>query len=194
MANEPLKFPFNRYRIQINMEKDITLKLFITENQSLLSAIAILATLATLLNNLPINWISYSLSFLLLSAMALLWSEIKLKRDGNDGLSLYFFKLFMQISYWLIILYILLSHRILSWFTLAFPIALALIFFSVKWLRKIPKILKLFKSNKKLHRALASLISIIVTVISFYVAGYLSIPANELLDQIDHLSAKINLY
>jgi hypothetical protein len=176
------------------MNNEVTLKSFVEENHRILSTISVLAALATLLGTLSVNWIAYLLSFSMLSALAMLWSEIKLKGSKNDNLNLVFFKFFLRIGYWLIILHILLSHRVLSWVTLFVPIWLIFLFLFLKVFKKSEETNKIFKSSINEHRIMAYIIFVIMLLTSLGLGIILSAPANTFLDMLDHYNSKINLY
>ncbi len=167
------------------MENRVTIKEYIKIHQDQLSAMGVLAALAALAGGLSVSWIGYLLSFLMLSCLTLIWSEIEMSPNDKSSIKLGFFKFFLKCSFWLIVFYLLLSHRAISWFFLFVPIFLFFMISSVNLIRKSKKIVNFFEKHKTGWVAVV----LILMFMSFFASSYLSLPANLLLDAIAKFNA-----
>ena len=174
--------------------RDTEIKDFLGENKESLTSLAILGTLIALLANLSVTWISYLLSFFMTASFVFVWSEIKLKSSQTDDLKLMFLKWFFRFSFWLIVVYILLKFRILSWVFLFIPIAISLLYWTIQLLRKSNTIMRLFRSEKSVYKIISFAVVGMLVILTMLLAWPISIPLNQGLDQLDHLNSKINLY
>jgi len=157
------------------MENGITIKEYIKEYHEQLSAMGVLAGLAALVGGLTVNWIGYLLSFLMLSCLVLIWSEIEMGPNERSSIKLGFFKFFLKCSFWLIVLYILVSHRAISWFFLFVPLFLFLMVTAVSAIRRFKKLTSFFEK----HRITWAAVVIVLMFVSFLIGSYLSIPVNR---------------
>lgn len=168
------------------MEKDISIRDYIKEYSDQLSAMGVLAALAALVGGLTVNWIGYLLSFLMLSCLVLIWSEIEMGPNERSSIRLGFFKFFLKCGFWLIVLYILVSHRVISWFFLFVPIFLFFMIGSINIIRRF-KVLVLFFEK---HRITWAAVVIVLMFVSFLMGSYLSVPANIMLDAVAQFNTK----
>jgi hypothetical protein len=168
------------------MKHDISIKDYIKKHNEQLSAMGVLAALAALVSSLTVSWIGYLLSFLMLSCLVLIWSEVDMGPNERSSIQLGFFKFFLKCSFWLIVLYILISHRAISWFFLFVPFSLFFMIGSINIIRHF-KILTSFFDK---HRVVWAAVVIILMFVSFLIGSYLSIPANIVLDGISQFNIK----
>lgn len=166
-------------------ENEISITEYIKQHQDQLSAMGVLAAIATLVGTLSVNWIGYLLSFLMLSCLVLIWSEVEMGPNEHSSIKLGFFKFFMKCSFWLIVLYVLLSHRAISWFFLFVPLFLFLMVGAINTIRRSKWLVAFFEK----HRAMWVVIVLVLMFVCFLMGTYLSIPTNMALDIISQLNS-----
>lgn len=167
-------------------ENEISITEYLKEHQDQLSAMGVLATIAALVGTLSINWIGYLLSFLMLSSLVLIWSEVEMGPNERSSIKLGFFKFFLKCSFWLIVLYVLVSHRAISWFFLFVPLFLFLMVGSVNTIRRSKWLVAFFEK----HRVTWVLVVIVLMFVCFLMGSYLSVPVNLILDGVAQFNTK----
>ena len=168
------------------MDNGVTIKEYIKDHHDQLSAMGVLAGLAAFVGGLTVSWIGYLLSFLMLSCLVLIWSEMEMRSNERSSLKLSFFKLFLNCAFWLIVLYILLSHRAISWFFLFVPLFLFFIVTSVNIIRRFKTLMSFFEK----HRLAWVLVFTALLVAAFLIGSYLSTPVNSILDKVAQFNIK----
>lgn len=165
-------------------DKKYTIEEFLDRNKTRLTGVGIFATLAGFLSSIQLTTFSYLLSFSMLIALILVWSEIDIKTTETEKryIRLSTFKLFIRISYYLVILYILLQYRLISWFLLFIPI---LVWMAIKvsiLLRRVSKIRKIFDSNKIKDRLYTLIITIPIMLMCIGFSFAISLYSNTFLE------------
>lgn len=165
-----------------------TLKGIIDKNHVLLSTAGVLIALAAFLGSLPISWIAYLLSFLMLTGFMLLWSEIKIETPTNldivTHLKIIIFRWLLRTTFLLVLLFILLRYRSLSHYFLTFPLILVFMVIFIKTIQKSKRLIAFMKSPGKISKIVTFIIVIALMVASFFLASVLSPTANIVLDYI----------
>lgn len=168
------------------MTGEISIREYITDHHDQLSAMGVLAGIAALVGSLTINWIGYLLSFLMLFCLTLIWSEIEMGPNERAGIKLGFFKFFLKCGFWLFVVYILLSHRAISWFFLFVPLFLFFMVTVINAIRRSKMLVSFFEK----HRTASGAVVLVLMVVSFLAGSYLSVPANMMLDVVAQFNAK----
>jgi len=191
-------------------KKLVSLEKFIKDNNVLLSALAVFASLTALLSKLSISWLSTFLSFLSIGGLILIWLEIrsKIPKDnisirllffryvllwGLGGIGLYWLLAFRDI--WKVGLFVPLFFLFLYMFFSPFKLLGQILTQVINWLNSLPKIRnnKIFKKvfgfiNTNGLKAFLKILKIayfiVVICLSFSYAVLLSPPINTLLDSI----------
>lgn len=91
--------------------REISLKEFIEENQALLSALAVLATLTAFITKLSIEWLAIGLSFVFIIGMIIVWHEINSRFPIKISFKLLTFRYVLLLGFSGLILYSLLEFR-----------------------------------------------------------------------------------
>jgi len=138
--------------IQID-DKGPSLHDYIEQNQSLLSAMAVLVAIATFVANLPVHWLGSSLLFLSIAAVVTIWVELYMRFPMTGSIRLVLFKNILSLSLMGFILYWFLAFGTF-WNIFAFVPLFCLMFYMsitiLKQLTMIPIVRKIF--GKKGYR------------------------------------------
>lgn len=167
-----------------------SLKDFIERNHSLLSALAIFATIAGLLSSLPIKWLSSALSFIFIAGMVIIWLEIQAQLPKKAGLKLFLFRYVLLWGLGGLVFYWLLEFREL-WRAMLFP-ALALLFFyeialTIRPIGEWPlvgRLLGIGRAKNPIQEVLRVILLVILGILALYLASLFSVPINLILDWI----------
>jgi hypothetical protein len=173
------------------MDSDnVSLREFIEKNHILLSTIAVLVAIVAFLGTLPIGWLNYVLSFILIAGVIIVWREIQSQVPKKTKGSLFLFRYVLLWSFGGFILYWLIEFREIWHMFLFVPIFLLSFYImigSIKPLFKFKIISKIFGSenNKtELQKVLWGIFVVIAVIISLNITSVFTGPLNLLLDVI----------
>lgn len=168
----------------------MSLKEFIEKNHTLLSALAIFATITALLGNLPIHWIGIILSFISITGLIVIWYELKTQLPEKMAPALFIFRYVLLWGFGMLIFYWLLEFREIWHLFLVIPLTILFGYEIVSTLKplKETKIAKyVFGINKKknsFQKLLRAITILSITFFSLYLATIFSMPLNLILDWI----------
>jgi hypothetical protein len=117
--------------------EEMSLTDFLEKNHISLSALGVMIALATFLANLSISWVNYLFSLFMLIGTLAVWWEVRSKIPKRIQFRLKVFKFVFSASYWLLVIYILLRFRGLSYYLLSTGILFTVAPFVLKLLFKI---------------------------------------------------------
>ena len=148
-----------------------SLRDFIEENHNLLSAMAVLAAIASFVNGLPIHWLAATLFFLAIAGVITIWFELNAQFPEKGSARLFLFKQILFLGLLGFILYWFLAFP--SFWNIFFflPLFLTLFFMLLTVLRQltaIPFIKRLF--GKKGERSIWQKILIFAYGFAVFVA------------------------
>lgn len=166
------------------MEKQTTIADFIKENYKQLEIIGILGAIVGLFNSAKTSWINYLFSFFILTCIVLIWLEMKKWIHENDSLKLEFFKFFFNFSIVLLILYIILKYRTITWLGLFLPITIGVLYLGAKLILRFDYFNRIKKSGHRKDKIIAFMIILAVILVSTFVGITASIPLNIFFDVI----------
>lgn len=168
---------------------------YLTKNQIALTSIAVFAGIGALSSSFQVRWLAGVISFCCLAAMVIIWHELHSRIPSNPDPKLYIFKLVIQWGFYGIALYFFVEFRAFWKFFLSIPLTLLLMYFFAKRIKPILRsspwlVSRLgIGSNKSLlQKSLTDTLYFILTMGSFILALWLSVPLNILMDAL----AKIN--
>lgn len=178
-----------------NPEKQVTektsLTTFIQERHNLMSSMAIFMGLATFFGSIPkainfpaITWPSYVVSLLMLYGTMLLFLELKANFPRNPEGRLKQFKYLLNLSYGLVVLYLLLRYRLASHLLLFTAIVFTLgkpftnLVFRIKPLAKV--IIRI--RDKWWGKLILLIVAAVVSLILVKSSSFLAFWANRILD------------
>lgn len=128
--------------------KGVSLEAFITENEKLLSALAVFSALVVLSDGLPSGLFRYVLTFIFLIGMILVWFELYFKLPKEQSIRLFLFQYVLLWGAGGIIAYCIYKFRFISNLALFFPITL----FIFGWLfGNLLPIIRRFKFLRELY-------------------------------------------
>lgn len=165
---------------------------FLNQNKEALTTVGLLGALDGFILSLPFTFITYFLTFFLTFALIVVWSTINLKGSEGDSIRLFLLRVCLGASFWLVILYTLLSYRVISWLLLSAPISLILLAINVKISRK--SVIHLLTSKQIYQQVFGVILALAIFLASLGGGYILAIIANLSLDQIDHIKAALPLY
>ncbi|EKD86919.1 MAG: hypothetical protein ACD_37C00101G0005 [uncultured bacterium] len=175
----------------MSIDKDgMSLKEFINENHSLLSAMAIFATIAALLGNLPIRWMGIVLSFISIAGIVIIWHEIKSQLPEKMSPKLFIFRYILLWGLGALIFYWLLEFRDIWHVFLFVPLTILFMYVIISTIQPIRewKIIRyvfgIGKEKNRFQKALKILVIAVVAYSSLYLAALFSVPINVILDGI----------
>jgi len=167
----------------------MSLTKYLTENQVLLTALAVFATVAALTSTFQIKWIAGIILFCCLTAVVIIWHEMKSQMPEKMDLKLYLLKTVIEWGFYAIALYCLVEFRDFWKIFLFFPLMLLILYNTVRlakrFVLRIPFLQRLFGLNTEktdLQRSVIKFLFVIVSFAAFIVALWISIPVNIILD------------
>jgi hypothetical protein len=184
-------------------EPEISITGFLIRNKERLAGVGAFAAIASYFSSLNSTVFAYLLSFGSLMALVFIWSEIDIKTSPEEkgSITITFFKASIRWTYWLVILYILLHYRLISWIALFLPVFLFLIWSVAKFIRKTPTLNECFNSDKRKHKIISGLIALILFLVfipfSFFVAtltNYMLELVNFSVEKIESLPKQPNIF
>jgi hypothetical protein len=102
----------------------------------------------------------------------------------NDSLKLEFFKFFFNFSIVLLILYIILKYRTITWLGLFLPITIGVLYLGAKLILRFDYFNRIKKSGHRKDKIIAFMIILAVILVSTFVGITASIPLNIFFDVI----------
>lgn len=168
----------------------MSLKEFIEKNHSLLSAMAIFATITALLDNLPVRWIGIVLSFISIAGLVVIWHELKAQLPKTMSPKLFIFRYVLLWGFGALVFYWLLVFREIWHFFLFAPLTILFMYEIVLTLKPLTewKIVKwmfgIGKEKNWFQKLLKGVVTLILGLTSLYFATLFSIPLNLILDAI----------
>lgn len=168
----------------------MSVKEFIDKNQALLSALAIFATLATLLGSLPIKWMAAVFSFIAIAGMVIVWHEINAQLPEKMSLKLFLFRYVLLWGLGGLVFYWLLEFREIWHIFLFIPLAVVFtyeILLTLSPFTKHPTVKWVFGIGKQknwFQKILKVITILIVGYFSLFLAGLFSTPLNLIFDLI----------
>ena len=171
-------------------EKEVSLKEFIEENHILLSMVAVFATIIALINNLQIQWVSKSLSFIFIIGMVVVWHELYAQLPKKMSPKLLLFRYVLLWGLWGLVFYWFLEFRGVWHAFLVIPLFgmfFYLILYSLKPLINLKFMIKIFgfgQAKSKVQIFLRGVVIFLIGYLSLYAASLFSIPLNLILDMV----------
>lgn len=166
---------------------------FLKENKEHFAAVGVLGVMIAFMFSLPKTIISYTLSFLMLSALVIIWSDVNFRLSSEDSPRVTLLKMLLWVSFWLIILFALLSFRLISWIVLKIPIFVGLLYIGIILLKKTDW-LKKITSDNYFQKTLGGTLFLLMIIVAFVLTSPISNVVNNLLDQVDHIKSAFPLY
>lgn len=173
------------------MDKDgMSLKEFVENNHKLLSTVAIFATITTLINNLPIKWMSVALSFISIAGMVVVWHEIKTQLPEKMSPRLFIFRYILLWGFGGLVFYWILEFREIWHYFLFAPLSALFMYITIQTLNPLtnqPVVKKIFGiggSKTWLQKILKVVVLLSIVFVSLYFATLFSIPLNLIFDVI----------
>lgn len=167
---------------------NVSLREFIEKNHILLSTTAVLVAIVAFLGTLPIKWLNYVLSFILIAGIIIVWREVQSQIPKKAKGSLFLFRYVLLWSFGGFILYWLIEFREIWHMFLFIPIfslSLYMTIDSIKPLFRFKIFSKIFgsESNKtELQKVLWGIFVAIAVIISLNITAIFTGPLNLILD------------
>lgn len=168
----------------------MTLKEFIEKNHVLLSAMAIFATIAALLGNLPIRWMSILLSFIAITGVVLIWHEVNSQLPEKMRPKLFLFRYVLLWGLGSLVFYWLLEFREIWHVFLFIPLFVLFMYEIVLTLNPLKEwsivkwVFGIDKEKNWFQKILGIVTILAIGYTSLYLAALFSIPINLMLDAI----------
>ena len=169
---------------------NVSLREFIEKNHILLSTIAILVAIVAFLGTLPIKWLNYALSFILIAGIIIVWREIQSQIPKKTKGSLFLFRYVLLWSFGGFILYWLIEFREIWHMFLFIPIFLLSFYVmlgSIDPLLRFKIISKIFgsrDSRSNTQSIIWGIFIVVAVIISLNIAVKFTGPLNLILDVI----------
>lgn len=175
--------------LTMNIDKSgMTLKQFIENNQSLLSALAVFAAITTLSGNLNIQWLNILFSFIIIAGMIIIWLEVNTQFPEKVSSKLFLFHYILLWGLGALVFYWLLEFRTIWHIFLFIPLTIIFLYeilLTLNPLTKFKIVQRIFGIGKQknwFQKIFKFIIMLVIVCISFFLAISSSTPLNLLLD------------
>lgn len=168
----------------------VSLKEFIEKNHTLLSALAIFATVTALLSNLPIKWIGTVLSFISMAGLIMVWYELKAQLPERMSPKLFLFSYVLLWGFGVLVFYWLLEFREIWHLLLFAPLTILFMFEIIQTLNPLrewsvaKRVFGIGKEKNWFQKMFKVAVALGIGFISFYFAALFSSPLNMVFDVI----------